>query len=134
MRLLALRKENVYRLKGERAKFDPNKLSKEIETKLTEIRKLKIRIQRTNLSTKVNGEGVTLAESIIKVQDLREQIKNLGTLFDDKRDYFFRDKEAKKVAQIDEAKVEDTIQLLELKKAQLDNKIQITNWETNLLE
>ena len=134
MRLLALRKENVYRLKGERAKFDPNKLSKEIETKLTEIRKLKIRIQRTNLSTHLKGEGMTLAESIIKVQDLREQIKNLGTLFDDKRDYFFRDKEAKKVAQIDEAKVEDTIQLLELKKAQLDNKIQITNWETNLLE
>lgn len=134
-RLRSLRKENVCRVKGERAKFNPAKLSDEIEAELNAIRKLKIQIQKTNLSTKVKGERITLAEAILKVQDLREQIKDLSTLFDDRKDYLFRDRnEVKKIAQVNEAKVEDTLQLLEVKKAQLDNSIQITNWDTTLLE
>ena len=36
------------------------------------------------------------------------------------------------VTKMDELKVEDKIEQLEIEKAQLDNRIQITNWETSL--
>ena len=46
-RSILLRKENVHVEKGKQAKFDPKKLSKEIDKKIDDIRKLKIRIQKT---------------------------------------------------------------------------------------
>ena len=134
-RLILLRKENVYREKGKQTKFNPAKLSEEIDKKLEEIRKLKIKIQKTNLNTNVAGENMTLAEAIIKINDLRSSIANLSTLFEKKRDLLFRDKdEIEKIAQLDESKIEDKIEKLEIEKAQLDNKIQITNWTIKLLD
>lgn len=138
-RLILLRKENVYTEEGKSTKFDPKKLSEEIDKKIDDIRKLKIKIQKTNLSTKLNAkdirESITLAEAIIKINDLRSKIANLTNLFEKRRaDYLFRDKEEKEmVAQLDELKVEDEIEKLEIEKVQLDNKIQITNWTTKLL-
>lgn len=134
-RLVLLRKENVYREKGKQTKFNPSKLSEEIDKKLEEIRKLKIKIQKTNLNTNVAGENIALAEAIIKINDLRSSIANLSTLFEKKRDFFYRDKDEKEIiAQLDELKIEDKIEKLEIEKAQLDNKIQITNWTTRLLD
>lgn len=134
-RLFLLRKENVYKEKSKQTKFNPAKLSEEIDKKLEEIRKLKIKIQKTNLSTNVAGENITLTEAIIKINDLRSSIANLSTLFEKKRDVFFRDKdEVEMIAQLDELKTEDKIEKLEAEKAQLDNKIQITNWTTKLLD
>ena len=134
-RLTLLRKENVYREKGKQTKFNPAKLSGEIDKKLEEIRKLKIKIQKTNLNTNVAGENITLAESIIKLNDLRSNIANLSTLFEKKRDFLYRDKDEKEmIAQLDELKIEDKIEKLEIEKVQLDNKIQMTNWTTKLLD
>lgn len=134
-RLILLRKENVYKEKGKQTKFNPAKLTEEIDKKLEEIRKLKIKIQKTNLSTNVAGENITLAEAITKLNDIRSNIANLSTLFEKKRDILFRDKdEIEKIAQLDELKIEDKIEKLEIEKVQLDNKIQITNWTTKLLD
>lgn len=134
-RLIILRKENVYREKGKQTKFNPAKLTEEIDKKLEEIRKLKIKIQKTNLNTHVGGENIILAEAIIKLNDTRSNIANLSILFEKKRDILFRDKdEIEKIAQLDELKIEDTIEKLEIEKVQLDNKIQITNWTTKLLD
>ena len=44
-----------------------------------------------------------------------------------------RDKdEIEKIPQLDEQEIEDEIEKLEIAKVQLDNKIQMTNWITEL--
>jgi len=131
-RLIFLRKENVSVEKGKKSKFDPNELSKEISVKLEIIRKLKTRIQKTNLITKLQGDSLNLAEAILKVNDLRLEIEKLTNLFDKERGIFRSDDKKEMVTKMDELKVEDKIEQLEIEKAQLDNRIQITNWETSL--
>lgn len=134
-RLILLRKENVYAEEGKKTKFDPGELSGEINMKIDEIRKLKIEIQKTNLNTMVAGEKITLAEAIIKINDLRSKIAHLSSLFEKKRSYLYRDKDDKEtVAQLDELQIEDEMEKLEIEKVQLDNKIQITNWTTQLID
>ena len=133
-RLILLRKENIYTEKGKKTKFDPKELSKEIDQKIDHIRKLKINIQKTNLNTSVDGENISLSEAIVKVNDLRSKLASLGSLFEKKERYLFRDKDEKeKIAQLDELEVEDKIEKIEIEKVQLDNKIQITNWTTPLI-
>jgi hypothetical protein len=134
-RLILLRKGNMYAEKGKKAKFDPEKLSEEINKKIEDIRKLKIRIQRTNLDTEIDGERINLAEAIIKIGDLRSKIAHLKDLFEKEREswYLSRDKKEKEmITQLDELEVENEMEKLEIEKVQLDNKIQITNWKTVL--
>lgn len=134
-RLILLRKENVYAEEGKKSKFDPSELSEEIDRKIDEIRKLKIEIQKTNLNIMVSGEKITLAEALIKINDLRSRIAHLSNLFEKKERYLYRDKDEKEmVAQLDELEIEDCIEKLEIEKVQLDNKIQITNWTTLLVD
>lgn len=134
-RLILLRKENVYVGEGRKTKFDPKKLSEDIDEKIKKIRKLKIKIQETNLNTKVGGESITLAEAIVKVNDLRSKLAHLSSLFENKRGYLYRDKDEKEmIAQLDELKIEDEMEKLEIEKVQLDNKIQMTNWTTKLCD
>lgn len=134
-RLILLRKENVYAEEGKKTKFDPGELSEEIDKRIDEIRKLKIEIQKTNLNSIVAGEKITLAEAIIKINDLRSRIAHLSDLFERKKSYLYRDKDEKEmVAQLDEIDIEDRIEKLEIEKVQLDNKIQMTNWTTQLID
>ena len=134
-RLILLRKENVYVEEGKKTKFDPKKLSEEIDKKIEEVRKLKIKIQKTNLTTKVSGESITLAEAIVKINDLRSKLAHLSSLFENKRSYLYRDKDEKEmVAQLDELEIEDEIEKLEIEKVQLDNEIQMANWTTKLID
>jgi len=132
-RMIMLRKENVYVVKGKQTKFNPKELSKEIDKKIDEIRKLKIKIQKTNMETTITEEKISLAEAIVKINDLRSKLSHLSCLFDRKRDYLFRDNEDKEmVTQLDELEIEDEIEKLEIEKHQLDNIIQIVNWTTQL--
>lgn len=134
-RSILLRKENVYVEEGKKTKFDPKELSKEINAKIDEIRELKIKIQQTNLNTIVTGDKITLAEAIIKINDLRSKIAHLSSLFGRKESYLFRDKDEKEILpQLDELEIEDEMEKLEIEKTQLDNKIQITNWTTKLCD
>ncbi len=134
-RLILLRKENIYVEEGKKTKFNPKKLSEEIDKRIEDIRKLKIKIQKTNLNTTVNGDNVILAEAIVKVNDLRSNLAHLSSLFEKKERYLFRDKDEKEmVTQLDELEIEDKIEKLEIEKVQLDNKIQMTNWTTKLVD
>lgn len=134
-RLILLRKDNIYTEKGKKPKFDLVKLGKEIEKKILYIRKLKIRILKTNLETKLNGDDISLAEAIIKINDLRSRLSILSNLFEKRSSYSFREKdEIEMVPQLDELKIENEIEKTEIEKTQLDNKIQMTNWTTQLLD
>ncbi len=134
-RLISLRKENVYVEKGKKTPFDPFKLGEEIEDKVEEIRKLKIRIQKTNLDAKITDEQFSLAEAIIIIGDIRGKIAALSKLFEERREHSFRwrDKdEIEKLPQLNEEEIEKEIEKLESYKIQLDNKVQVTNWSTDL--
>lgn len=134
-RFIQLRKQNVFAEEGKKPKFDPNELTKNINAKIEEIRKLKISIQEANMKTKVIGEDIILAEAIIKVNDLRSELAQLSTLFEKKKDIWYRNKDDKEmVAHVDEETVENLIEKLEVEKAQLDNKIQMTNWTAKITD
>ncbi|MEK6895094.1 MAG: hypothetical protein AABX48_01085 [Nanoarchaeota archaeon] len=134
-RLINLRKDNVYVEEGKKLEFNPKTLSEEINVKIDEIRKLKIRIARTNLDSEISGEKINLAEAIIKVGDIRSKMAHLNNLFERKRSSWYGEKETRNfVAQLDEAEIENEIEKLEIEKAKLDNKIQMTNWNTKLLD
>ncbi|MEX2017608.1 MAG: hypothetical protein WD876_03995 [Candidatus Pacearchaeota archaeon] len=134
-RLISLRKDNIFVEKEKESEFKPEELSNEINTKIDEIRDLKIRIQKTNISTIVKDEKISLSEAIIKVNDIRSKISNLSNLFERKRGSWFFDKDQKElIAQINESDIEDEIEKLEAEKVKLDNKIQTTNWNTILLD
>lgn len=133
-RLISLRKENVYVEEGKKTEFDPKKLSEEIEKKIEDIRKLKIRIQKTNISSKLDRDNLTIAEAIIKIGDIRSKLSHLSSLFDRKRDRWYFDKDTKTyIAQLEESEIEKEIEKLEAEKTTLDNKIQISNWNAELL-
>jgi len=134
-RLISLRKENVYAEEGKKPNFDPKNLSKDIDKKIEEIRELKVKIQNTNLNTIISEENISLAEAIIKVNDIRSQIGRLSELFEkERRSWLYRDKdEVKMVPQLSQTEIEKEIESLEIKKTKIDNKIQITNWNTQLM-
>lgn len=134
-RLISLRKENIYTEEGKKSEFDPKELTEEINLKIDEIRKLKIKIAKTNLASSISGENINLAEAIIKVGDIRSKIAQLSNLFERKRSIWYSEKETKNlISQLNESEIEDEIENLENEKSKLDNKIQLTNWNTKLLE
>lgn len=133
-RLISLRKENVFVEEGKKTEFDPKKLSEDIDKKIEDIRKLKIRIQKTNISSKLDKDNLTIAEAIIKIGDIRSKLSHLSSLFDRKRDRWLFDKDTKTyIAQLNESENEKEIDKLEAEKTALDNKIQTSNWNTELL-
>src|SRR3989344_422249 len=133
VRLINLRKENVFIEEGKKSEFNPKKISEEINLKINEKRKLKMRIAKTNINSEISGEKISLAEAIIKVGDIRSKIAHLSNLFERKRSLWCMEKETKNlVPQLDEAEIEEEIEKFEAEKAKLDNKIQMTNWNTQL--
>ncbi|MGV8152043.1 MAG: hypothetical protein ACP5OG_03105 [Candidatus Nanoarchaeia archaeon] len=135
VRLISLRKESIFFEEGKTPAFDSKKLTQEINSKIEDIRKLKIRIEKTNLNTKLSGDDLNISEAIIKIGDIRSKIANLSSLFERKRDIWYLDKDKKElIAQISESDIEEEIQKLEIEKGILDNKLQMTNWNTKLLD
>lgn len=136
-RLISLRKENVYVEKGKKTPFDPEQLGKDLDKKIDEIRKLKIKIQKTNLNSNLSDTPMSLAEAIIMIGDIRSKISHLSCLFNEKREYSFRlrDKdEIEKIAQLNESEIEKEIGNLESGKIHLDNALQVANWQTELID
>ncbi|MBU2576331.1 MAG: DIP1984 family protein [Nanoarchaeota archaeon] len=135
VRLISLRKENIYFEEGTKPEFDTKKLTNEIDSKIEDIRKLKIKIEKTNLNTKLSGDSITISEAIIKVGDIRSKLSSLSNLFERKRSSWYLEKDTKRlIAQISESEIEDEIEKLEIEKGILDNKLQMTNWNTKLSE
>ena len=136
-KLVSLRKDNVYVEKGKKSPFDPNKLGIEINKKIENIRKLKIKIQKTNLNAKIEEEDLCIAETIIMVGDIRSKLAALSNLFTEKKDSFFRWRnkdEIERISQLDENKIDSEMEELENYKIKLDNQIQVANWKTELID
>ncbi len=133
-RLIELRKDNLYVEEGKRSEFDLEKISKDIDLKIENIRKLKMQIQRTNLATRISSTGRTVAETIIEIGDIRSKIASLGRLFENRRFLYCEIDEKPRSPQMSASKVEEEIEKLESQKTFLDNQIQIVNWSTPLLE
>ena len=133
-RLISLRKENIYVEKDKKTPFNPARISDEIKIKIKVIRELKLKIQRTNLEVGVLGEKISLAEAIIKVGDIRSEIAKLSDLFETSRNLFYHEKDEREfIPQISKKIIEEEIERLETEKVILDNKIQVTNWNTELV-
>ncbi len=133
-RLVNLRKENFYIETKKKPPFDIRDLTKQINEKTEEIKQLKLKIQKTNLGIRLIDGDITVAEAILKISDLRARISDMGNLFERKRDYLFREKnDVDKHPLIEEKKIEEEIEKLQVEKTNLDNKIQITNWTAELL-
>jgi uncharacterized protein YchJ len=134
VRLITLRKDNVFVEEGKKTEFDPKKISEDIDKKIEDIRKLKIRILKTNINSRLKDESLTIAEAIIKIGDIRSKLSNLSTLFDRRKERWYFEKEPKNyISQLEETLIEKEIEKLEQEKTQLDNKIQMSNWNTELL-
>ncbi|MAG77631.1 MAG: hypothetical protein CL811_12825 [Colwelliaceae bacterium] len=133
-RIISIRKENVFLEKGKKTVFDPKDLGKKIDEKISEIRRLKIKIQKTNLQTKIENEDLTIAEAIIKIGDIRSKLANLRNLFEKRGHFYYREREEKEmIPQLDEKDVENEIEELEKEKTLLDNGLQVANWKTELI-
>jgi len=134
-RLIKLRKDSMYVKEGKTPSFDAAELTDSINSKIDEIRELKVRIMKTNLGTEI--EDLALAEAIIKVGDLRSKIANLTELIEFDRRYSWLDRDDKEVdytPQINESLIEEEARKLEQEKVKLDNEIQKMNWTVELVE
>ena len=131
-RLISLRKENVFVEKGKEPQFSVKNLTEEINKKTEDIRKLKIKLQKTNQSTKILDDNLTLAEAIIRIDDIRKNISNLSELFEKRS--LFRDKNENEIPVIEQKKIEEEIEKLQTEKTKLDNKIQQTNWSSQIID
>lgn len=133
-RLISLRKDNIFIEEGKKSEFNLKEIGQQIDKKINEIRKLKIRIQKTNLETDLIEDKISLAEAIVKVNDIRSKLAQLSNLFERKKSYWFSDKDQKElIPQLNEVEIEEEIEKLEIEKSKLDNKIQMTNWKTDLI-
>jgi len=133
-RLINLRKKNAYLEAGMKSAYSFNELSDEINERIKEIRKLKIQIQKTNVETMLDGK-ITLAETIIKIGDLRSQIAKLSDI-PERESFLSRwDRDKKNyVPTFDEKGLERELERLESEKVLLDNELQKRLWEVDLIQ
>lgn len=128
---------SCYSYTSEEPNFDFNKLRKEAEDTVVELRKLKKRIQETNLSTFVEHNGIkrTLTSLILELGDIRSEIATLNCLEFD-RDPIFRRGIGEPVEQKFQVPPEDIqkdIKELNKQKNIIDSILQKTNWTVELI-
>lgn len=125
---------NVLAQEGETTAEDPAKLKQELDTALERLAYLIARINHTNCTAKVNGQ--TLTELIAKKDALSLQIHIYKDIVytASQTAYRARNTEIKikpAIVVADwQAQIDATAKELRL----LDNKLQQTNWQTDLLE
>lgn len=130
-RLADLRKETFWVEHRHKSVVSTAELTARINKKAESVRKMKLAIQENNLRTDVGG--LRLAEAILKIADLRDEINKLNELKNGDRDHFhFRDEKEKKDAQLNPLQLEALIGQLEAEKAKLDSQIQSVNWKEEL--
>ena len=115
--------------------FSYKKLRKEIDNILKEIKKLKLSLTKTNMSTKckVNGKEMSLAELIIEIGDIRSQIASLSNLYKEQDDYYvLREGAIQQKSQVKPEEIENEIKALNQKKTTMDALLQHLNWTVDL--
>ncbi len=112
-----------------------DKVNKEINDLIDEIRDIKVRINRTNTNIKlqVDGKEISLMELILMIGDLRSELSQYETL-KPKGPVYLGGQAVEYIPQIKQDEIAKLIAQMEKKKADLDKILQSRNWETELLE
>ena len=116
---------------------DYDALTKSIDKKMEDIRKLKIAVSKANLNKIVDTpEGtMPLAEAILLVGEYRSKLamfQNLSEQFRDRRISFMSKDDVKTKQQKKMDFINNEIRNFEERKARLDNFIQAINWQVEL--
>lgn len=130
-----LKKSYYYKSKPD---FNYGKLKNEIILLTVNLRELKLKIMKTNLTTQVKHEDkdISIAELIIRLGDIRSEISCLNELYKSERDSLYSlrhsDEDELKM-QVPPSEVQDDITSLNKEKTKLDALLQHTNWTVELI-
>lgn len=127
--LITLRQETFQHAEDEEPELNYTETSRKISAIIDDLRSLKLRIIKSNLGTELPN-GMSLAEGVIAVADVRNEITNLRQL--SQRDRLFGHSrtaktDLKMVPQASRIKVLDEIRTLNEGKVQLDKWIAEAN-------
>ncbi len=120
---------------------DFDKISKNIKEISNEITNLRVKIIKTNINTFVDVDGVsiTLSRLKLRIDDIRSELAQIEGI-NEENYYEFRhrittsEEEEKQVAQLTDLKIEKLIKKLEEEKIKLENLLEISNANTQLIE
>ncbi|MBD3342085.1 MAG: hypothetical protein GF353_23495 [Candidatus Lokiarchaeota archaeon] len=134
-RLYTLRTDTFNVLENKEVEVEFDKISKEINELLNEIRALKVQIAHTNntVTLDLDGKTITIQELIILISDLREELYQLGYL-KPRGPVYLGGQAVEYVPQKKQDEMAELISELEERKAELDKILQARNWSTELIE
>ncbi len=135
VRKINLRESTFSYKKDESPEVPFGAVTGEIKQLATDIRDLKLQIEFTNNVTLVdfNGEKVSIADLILRIGDLRSELKQLNALTEKKRFSFLHDDETKEVVrQLNQVDLNKEIEVLESDKDKIDRFLQKTNWSIDI--
>ncbi len=135
MRKINLRESTFSYKKDESPEIPFAAITTEIKQLAADIRDLKLQIEFTNDSTLVDfsGEKVSIMGLILRIGDLRSELKQLNALTEKKRFSFLHDDEAKEVVrQLSQLELNKEIETLESEKDKIDSFLQKTNWAVDV--
>lgn len=133
-RLYRLREDTFNVLETKSVEVDYEKVSKEIDELVKEIRDLKVKINKTNTNTliKVFDKDMTIIELIIMIGDLRSELSRYA-LLKSKGPVWLGGQAVEYIPQRKQDEIAAEIADMEKRKADLDKILQSTNWKTELL-
>ncbi len=135
VRKISLRESTFSYKKDERPEVPFTSVTSEIKQLAAEIRDLKLQIEFTNNTTHVDfdGEKCSIADLILRIGDLRSELKQLNALTEKKRFSFLHEDEANQVVrQLNQVELNKEIDKLEAEKDKIDRFLQKTNWVIEL--
>ena len=134
-RLNRLRYDTFNVLENKNVEVEFEKVDKEINDLIDDIRELKVRINKTNTNVKleVDGKEITIMELILMIGDLRSELSQYETLRP-KGPVYLGGQAVEYIPQRKQDEIAKYIAEMEQKKADLDKILQAKNWETELLE
>lgn len=80
-RYFDIMQSKIFRIEGETSDIDIKTIPDKIQTITDDIRKMKIRVLKTNLNTKYD-KNLNLQEAILKVGDIRSMLSHYQPLFE----------------------------------------------------
>jgi len=133
VRKLKLREDTFYIGKNKTIVIAFGKITEEINALILQIRELKLDIEYNNITSFLNfkGETVSIAELIIRMGDLKSELKQLGVM-PKSRHFLYEKEEDAKIPQLNEIEIADRIEALEKQKDDLDKALQNANWTNDL--
>ena len=134
-RLNRLRYDTFNVLENKSVEVEFEKVDKEINELIDNIRELKVRINKTNtnVTLEIDGEEISIMELILMIGDLRSELSQYETLRP-KGPVYLGGQAVEYIPQRKQDEIAKYISEMEQKKADLDKILQAKNWETELLE